>query len=540
MKKIKKSFSLLFAILMLAVFFAQAAPVRAETAADADTKWNEIKAKIWDLIYTDVKKVDLSDCKIKVGTDDYDRLHYCIYYTPQHLWPDVRIIRNPKTGLVLRAEFDGDAAEMNKKYKACLAAIDELMGDIKSDKTLSKADKLLLLHDRLAIRSEYDRAASKNRENASGDSFSAYGPLVRRKGVCNGYTLAYGWMLDILGVENRYIESEKLDHSWNMVWLDGQSYFTDVTHDDPTPDTPGRVYHRNFMVSYAKFSANHPGAADYTAAPASTLYENYFCTDTAREILYINGAFWYLKVKDSTKRLIKRMPSGKETVIKDFSSLWQDIVSGERAVPYVGKILADGDCVLYTDPKAVYSYNTVTGADMPAYTPVKIVTGSDRCIAGLRQTDGRVYVSGNTLNCDYYGSAPADADTESFVFCDHGGAALLERLKGADCRTAGAAIYKCPSCGYEYFAEGKGVYGDHDFIVRKVTEAALKSAATCVSPAEYYYTCSVCGAVEKNAAHTFTDGEAAGHKWTWVVEQPPTCRSYGVWYKECAVCRIKE
>lgn len=531
-------FSILIVVIMSATVFAPAASGAEKTVTTASSaiNWTEISTKIWDLIYTDVKKVDLSDYKIKAGTPDYEQLHYCVYYTPQHLWPDVRIVRSPKTGLVLRAEFDGDAAEMKKKYDACLASINELMGDIRNDKTLSAVDKMLLLHDRLAVRSEYDRAAYLDREHASKDTYSAYGPLVNRKGVCNGYTLAYGWMLDILGIGNRYVESEKLGHSWNMVTLDGQSYYTDVTYDDPYPDTPGRVYHRNFMVSFAKFSANHGGAADYSAAPVSTLYDDYFCVDSAREILYVNGDLYCVQVKDDTKQLIKRATSGKESVIKDFASLWYNIESGDRYTPYIGKILAAGDCVLYTVPKAVRSYNTVTGADMPAFRPAKIVNGSDRCIAGLGQTDGRVYVTGNTFNCDYYGSVPADAGTESFVFCDHSGAALVERLKGADCRTAGDAIYRCPACGYEYFAQGEGVGGDHDFTVRKVTEAALRSAASCVSPAEYYYTCSVCGAVEKNASHTFTDGSAPGHKWGLVVEQAPTCRSYGVWYKGCVVC----
>ena len=55
--------------------------------------------------------------------------------------------------------------------------------------------------------------------------------------------------------------------------------------------------------------------------------------------------------------------------------------------------------------------------------------------------------------------------------------------------------------------------GDHIFDRKDVSEAAKKSAATCKSPATYYYSCSVSGCrdVEKDDSHTFTSGEKAAH-----------------------------
>lgn len=82
-------FSILIVVIMSATVFAPAASGAEKTVTTASSaiNWTEIRTKIWDLIYTDVKKVDLSDYKIKAGTPDYEQLHYCVYYTPQHLWP---------------------------------------------------------------------------------------------------------------------------------------------------------------------------------------------------------------------------------------------------------------------------------------------------------------------------------------------------------------------------------------------------------------------------------------------------------------------
>ncbi len=452
---------LLSVILIFATLMALTAPYApAETktaAASGDINWTEVEKKIFRLIYTDLRSVDLSEYKIAVNSDDYKKLHYCVYYTPTHLWPDIKIIRSPKTGLVLRAESGGDAVEMKKKYSACVRAINAATADIKNDSSLSDADKLLLLHDRLAVLSGYDSAASADRRNAARESFSAYGPLVLHKGVCNGYTLAYGWMLDVLGVRNRYTESAELGHSWNMVWLDGKPYYVDVTYDDPYPDTPGRVLHKNFLISYKTFSTNHGGASDFPETPVSTLYENGYFVRSTREIIYFKGELYYLD--DSVKSLVRRSASGRENVVKDLSS-----DSG------YGKI---------------------------------VLTASD---------------------------------IENNVYCPHDGAVLQTLHGGADCKTRGDAVYKCPVCALEYSVPGAGAFGPHDFSARIVSGKTLKSAAACVLPAEYYYSCSVCGEIEKNDGHTFTDGEAAGHKWGLVVEQPPTCSSYGVWYDGCVVC----
>ena len=62
----------------------------------------------------------------------------------------------------------------------------------------------------------------------------------------------------------------------------------------------------------------------------------------------------------------------------------------------------------------------------------------------------------------------------------------------ATCKTEGT----CTICGKPYILS-------HDFSADKITAEALKTAGTCKTEAEYYYSCAVCNLVEKDDNHTF-------------------------------------
>ena len=134
--------------------------------------------------------------------------------------------------------------------------------------------------------------------------------------------------------------------------------------------------------------------------------------------------------------------------------------------------------------------------------------------------------------------------------------------KAATCKDTGnAAYYYCTECK-KYFEDAAGEKettleavtiavdeSKHEYTAKTVSEDALKTPADCLNAAVYYYSCAVCGKVEKNDANTFTDGEALGHSdpetLEWVYpknvegQADVTCLTGGKIYKYCERCGIE-
>lgn len=87
------------------------------------------------------------------------------------------------------------------------------------------------LHDLLIRQIDYDKSADMNQ--------SAYSALVEGKSVCAGYSRAYQYLMQRLGIPCYYCTGYAgQDHAWNIVALDDGYYNVDLTWDD----TPGYEY----------------------------------------------------------------------------------------------------------------------------------------------------------------------------------------------------------------------------------------------------------------------------------------------------------
>lgn len=59
---------------------------------------------------------------------------------------------------------------------------------------------------------------------------TAYGALVNKEAVCEGYAKAYKLLLNAMDIPCQVVINE--DHAWNEVYLNGNWYVVDVTNDD--------------------------------------------------------------------------------------------------------------------------------------------------------------------------------------------------------------------------------------------------------------------------------------------------------------------
>ena len=90
-------------------------------------------------------------------------------------------------------------------------------------------------------RADYDHASinsiySDNRSEEEWINSSAYGALISGKTICTGYAMAHKALCDRLGLPCWVISGniKGAGHAWNMIRLDGKTYFVDCTSADST------------------------------------------------------------------------------------------------------------------------------------------------------------------------------------------------------------------------------------------------------------------------------------------------------------------
>ena len=130
---------------------------------------------------------------------------------------------------------------------------------------------MLRANDYFCINFEYDT------------DYEIYSPELlfqQKKGVCQAYMLAYRAVLNELGITNITVTSDEIDHTWNMVYLDGDWYHIDVTWNDPIVDRPLRAMHTNFLLSDAGITAtghrNWDDSWEAVMTADNARYDDYF------------------------------------------------------------------------------------------------------------------------------------------------------------------------------------------------------------------------------------------------------------------------
>lgn len=283
--------------------------------------------------------------------------------------------------------FADTKEEYEKCHRELILAANRILAGIEGNEKLTDVQKALLLHDRLAVRTEYDYDFYVLSEM----KHTAYGALVNRSSVCQGYTMAYMYLLDRVGIKNYYCSSEELNHSWNIVYIDKKSYHVDVTWDDVSWDLyergiAGMVRHDNFLRSTEGFFEEGHTAADYDMSPSDTTYDDYFWQNSESEFQLIGNDIYYI---DNNNGFIREY--GKDKKIQDVSDIWRVDQSHYWLGNYSRLSSAGGD-LLYSLSDGIYKYSLKTGTADKIYSPVL----TDNCsVYGFTYEDSNLIVDIN-------------------------------------------------------------------------------------------------------------------------------------------------
>ena len=353
---------------------------------------------------------------------------------------------------LISPKYSMDAQDYVQTKAACDAVASRLISGIPADGSMGEAEKALLIHDRLAVWCEYDVSM------ALPNSHSMVGALRDGVAVCQGYAMAYSYLLRQVGMKSRYCASDLMNHGWNIVTVDGVDYHVDVTWDDPTPDITGRVMHTNFLLSSDGIRAtghSENGTVDYDTRPKDSRYEGASWVDSTTEFQLLNGQLYYI---DGKREVLASYPSGETLCeVEDQWTAAGGIWPGNYA-----RLSSDGEKLLYSLSDGIYSFDPKTG-DGECLAKADLTLGEHFAVYGFTYRDG-------------YGLCDR-SDTPNFSYSTK--EQYGQKIPLHSCR------FDCEVAKEEY----------------------LFSPADCDSPAVYYKSCS-CG---KAGQETFAYGSPKGH-----------------------------
>ncbi len=172
--------------------------------------------------------------------------------------------------LLLRAVKDPSIeASLTASQKSALNKARGIVGKVCAQYS-SDYDRALALHDYLVKNATYSQCSAAKNLAASTSCM-----LHSGVGICEGYARAYGLLLSLAGIENRYVGGTAGNdtHAWNLVKLGGQWVHIDCTYDDPLPDVPDRTIRAYFAMSDAQIGVNHQWKrSSVPSATDSSLY----------------------------------------------------------------------------------------------------------------------------------------------------------------------------------------------------------------------------------------------------------------------------
>ncbi len=289
-------------------------------------------------------------------------------------------------------------------------AVDEAASQV--DASLEDYQQALIVHDYLVQNCEYDKERL-DANNVPDISHTAYGSMVNKIAVCDGYADAFAYIMkDRLGIPCEVISSDAMAHAWNMIEIGGQWYHVDATWDDPTWDCIGRVMHNFFLLSDAAISDtdhNHSAWSDGHTAD-STLYDEAFWSGVSSAICYVNDSWYYSKYQPDDddmqmERAVKLMKKEGTQLLADgedevyATSVWSFGNSYfPRSFMYLAKV---GDKVYFNTSTEVYRMNADESVDR-FHSPQDL---ADELIDGFTARGGEFYYSSKS---DFLSSGKQD------------------------------------------------------------------------------------------------------------------------------------
>lgn len=164
--------------------------------------------------------------------------------------------------------------EIDIKNKELEIAIDTILqANITEDMT--DFEKEVAIHDALVEHVSYYEYEDINKIPSI--KHTAYGALVQKEAVCDGYSKAFKMLLEEAGIESIIVSgsTEEVAHAWNIVTLEDEHYHVDVTSDKFEQDSK-YVIHAYFNLTDEDISKTHVIDSSFKLPQCNSMKYNFY------------------------------------------------------------------------------------------------------------------------------------------------------------------------------------------------------------------------------------------------------------------------
>lgn len=237
--------------------------------------------------------IDLSGTGIK-----YERIgtvyFACLYEHGEYFWlGNSYKFAQGSDIYVLYPSYLFTADELPALGQSFDAAVSELLSGI--DMSADEFEREKFIHDKLALHADYDSAAVSDPDDVK--AHTAYGCIVEKSCVCDGYAKAFECLLHKAGIQAMEAvgTANGGGHAWNIVRINGEYYQTDLTWDDPVPASEiSPLFYSYFNLTNEEMAKDHylsTGTLAYSLPACTATEENYYNHYNARYDTYDYDSF---------------------------------------------------------------------------------------------------------------------------------------------------------------------------------------------------------------------------------------------------------
>ena len=193
---------------------------------------------------------------------------------------------------ILYPEYTMSRDERAEAFDFCLYELEKILFYMPSG--MDEFDIVLYLHDYICALFEYDEEC---------ESRDMYGMLKNKKGTCQGYTYLFLELAKRSGLSCDVVYSDSMCHIWNIIKIDGEWYYIDLTWDDG--NKLGVVSHKSFLFSdrEAEFLGYYGYVTRENRLCVSEKYSGEYLNNISVPMAYAYGE-WYFVQNSATVRAV--------------------------------------------------------------------------------------------------------------------------------------------------------------------------------------------------------------------------------------------